>query len=148
MTLNTCYWHKSVIICVRKGMCLRPICAHLCINMTPLAKNERVIIVFLCSAVLLGAFVHTCKTRYFGYHPPIAGSVSEREAPSVKKIIDINMAEEKELVSLKGIGPVLAGRIISFRLENGPFRAIEDILKVKGIGPAKYAKIKESITVD
>ena len=53
----------------------------------------------------------------------------------------------KELVSLPGIGPTLAQRIIDYREQNGLYKTIEDIQKVKGIGPAIFEKIRKLITV-
>jgi competence protein ComEA len=70
----------------------------------------------------------------------------EGEEQSPQKI-DINRAEPWLLEALPGIGEVLAQRIVDYRSENGPFRRIEDLLKVSGIGPATFEKIKDFITV-
>ena len=59
----------------------------------------------------------------------------------------INRATTKEFESLDGIGPVLASRIVSYRKINGPFTAIEDLLKIPGIGPNTFAKFKEKLRV-
>ena len=48
--------------------------------------------------------------------------------------ISINTAQTDELDVLPGIGPALADRIVVYRKEHGPFRTVEDIKKVKGIG--------------
>ena len=48
--------------------------------------------------------------------------------------IPINNARIDELDVLPGIGPALAGRIVAYRKEHGPFKTVEDIKKVKGIG--------------
>jgi len=61
--------------------------------------------------------------------------------------ININRAEPWLLEALPGIGEVLAQRIVDYRSENGPFRTIEDLLKVSGIGPATFEKIKDFKTV-
>ena len=70
----------------------------------------------------------------------------EGEAELPQKI-DINRAEPWLLEALPGIGEVLAQRIVDYRSENGPFRRIEDLLKVSGIGEATFEKIKDYITV-
>jgi len=70
----------------------------------------------------------------------------EGEEQSPQKI-DINRAEPWLLEALPGIGQVLAQRIVDYRSENGPFKRIEDLLKVSGIGPATFDKIKDYITV-
>ena len=61
--------------------------------------------------------------------------------------IMINRASVKEFESLDGIGPVLAGRIVAFSKVNGPFAAIEDLMKVPGIGSSTFAKFKEKLRV-
>ena len=68
------------------------------------------------------------------------------ETASAQKI-DINRAEPWLLEALPGIGEVLAQRIADYRSENGPFRAIEDLLKISGIGSATLEQIRELVTV-
>ncbi len=70
----------------------------------------------------------------------------EGEEQSPQKI-DINRAEPWLLEALPRIGEVLAQRIVDYRSEHGPFKRIEDLLQVSGIGPATFEKIKDSITV-
>ena len=61
--------------------------------------------------------------------------------------IDINRAEPWLLEALPGIGEVLAQRIVDYRSENGPFRRIEDLLQVSGVGEATFEDIKDFIAV-
>jgi competence protein ComEA len=61
--------------------------------------------------------------------------------------IDLNRAEPWLLEALPGIGKVTAQAIVDHRNENGLFKQIEDLLKVKGIGPGTFEKIKDYITV-
>ena len=61
--------------------------------------------------------------------------------------ISINKASYEELITLPGIGPKTAERIIEYRNTYGPFWTLEDIKNVKGIGGKKYAKLKEYITI-
>lgn len=61
--------------------------------------------------------------------------------------LNINTATEAELQNLPGIGPVFAKSIVDYRTENGPFRNIEEIQKVSGIGPKTYENIKNLIYV-
>lgn len=61
--------------------------------------------------------------------------------------ININIANEQELMTLSGIGQSRAKEIISYREKNGNFTKIEDIMNVTGIKDALFDKICESITV-
>jgi len=67
--------------------------------------------------------------------------VTKAETKKVGKV-NINKADERELVSLPMIGPALAKRIIEYRSKNGPFRNLSDLKKVKGIGEKQINKIK------
>jgi competence protein ComEA len=62
-------------------------------------------------------------------------------------LLDINSATLTQLIGLPGIGPALAARIIEHREKAGRFARPEDLIKVKGIGPAKLARIQPLITV-
>ena len=61
--------------------------------------------------------------------------------------VNINLADEKGICKVRGIGPSTAKKIIKYRSANGPFSKIEDIMKVKGIGKGKFGKIKAQITI-
>ena len=62
--------------------------------------------------------------------------------------INLNKATVEELSQLKGIGMKYAERIVEFRDKNGPFKQVEDLLKVQGIGPKTLEKNKDRITVE
>lgn len=61
--------------------------------------------------------------------------------------ININTATEQELTKLSGVGPGTAKKIIAYREQSGPFKAIEDLKKVKGIGDATFKKLAPHITI-
>ena len=63
-------------------------------------------------------------------------------------LININKATNEELCKLKGVGPKIAGRIIKYREEKGPFEKPEDIQNVKGIGPKTWDANKAQICVE
>jgi competence protein ComEA len=61
--------------------------------------------------------------------------------------ININTATKEELDALPGIGPVKAQAIVDYRTKNGPFRTIEDIMKVPGIKEGTFGPLKDKISV-
>ncbi len=65
----------------------------------------------------------------------------------VKKKVNINTATQAELESLTGIGPSLAARIVEYRLKNGKFKRVEDLLNVSGVGESKLEGIMDCISV-
>ena len=83
------------------------------------------------------------------YVYPTTTSAGRVSRPAMRKNgpIMINRATVKDFESLDGIGPVLANRIVSYRKINGPFAAVEDLLKVPGIGQSKFAQFKEKLRV-
>jgi len=62
-------------------------------------------------------------------------------------LVNINTASSQELQILSGVGPAIAERIIAHRETYGPFRIIEEITDVSGIGQARFADIRDHITV-
>jgi len=62
--------------------------------------------------------------------------------------VNLNTATLEELTKLKRIGPAYAQRIIDYRENYGPFEKIEDLMKVKGIGPKTFDANKDIITVE
>jgi competence ComEA-like helix-hairpin-helix protein len=61
--------------------------------------------------------------------------------------IDVNRATAEELQRLPGIGPALAERIVAFRQANGPFRAVEDLEQVSGIGSRSLERLRDAVRV-
>jgi competence protein ComEA len=61
--------------------------------------------------------------------------------------IDLNSASATDLDALPGIGPALAERIVAYRQKHGPFKKIDDLLQVSGIGPKLLEKIKPHLII-
>lgn len=60
-------------------------------------------------------------------------------------LVDVNSADAATLETLPGVGPATAAAIISHRDQHGPFRAVDDLIAVSGIGPAKLAAIRDLV---
>ena len=61
--------------------------------------------------------------------------------------VDINKATVEGLTAIPGIGKVMAQRIVAWREEHGPFRRVEDLMKIKGIGEKSFDKIRPYVKV-
>ena len=62
-------------------------------------------------------------------------------------IVNINTASAAELDALPGIGAKMAERIVEYRQKNGPFKKVEDLMNVRGVGEKNFLKLKPQITV-
>ncbi len=75
----------------------------------------------------------------------LAGSVLAAP-PSGNAQVNINTATAQELQLLPRVGPALAQRIVDFRTSNGPFKAPEELARVKGIGEKSFARLQPYVT--
>jgi competence protein ComEA len=62
--------------------------------------------------------------------------------------LELNHATAAELALLPGIGPRLAERIVNDRQDHGPFRSVDDLQRVRGIGPIKAEQIKPYVVIE
>ena len=113
--------------------------------MIKFTKEEKIILLFLGATFLIGTAVLYYKSLNPKSHPFIR---FEETSIEISEKININRATRKELVKIKGIGPALSGRIMSYREKHGHFKTAEDIKNVKGIGDKTFEKIKRQITLE
>ncbi len=73
---------------------------------------------------------------------PAAGTSSNSASATGNLLVPVNTAPASELQKLPGIGPKLAEAIIEHRTRSGDFVRVEQLLEVKGIGPAKLGRIR------
>lgn len=78
---------------------------------------------------------------------PAVGGSGNSGSPAAGHVVNINTATVGELDTLPGIGPSLAGRIVAYRNEHGPFADVKDLVKVSGIGEARLQDLLPYITV-
>jgi competence protein ComEA len=63
------------------------------------------------------------------------------------KLVNVNTASVAELSELKGIGDAKAKAIVEYREKSGPFKSVDDLQSVKGIGDKLLAKLRPQVTV-
>jgi competence protein ComEA len=80
-----------------------------------------------------------------GAPPSTARSVVT--APTAAAPLDLNDASADELDTLPGVGPATAKAIVDYRSEHGPFSSVDDLLDVRGVGPAKLDGFRDLVRV-
>jgi len=80
---------------------------------------------------------------------PLAAAQSARGSakPPSTAVVNINTATAADLEALPGIGAKTAARIVEYRQKNGPFKKVEELMNVQGIGEKNFLKLKPQITV-
>ena len=69
------------------------------------------------------------------------------KASTAAGVVNINTASAADLEGLPGIGAKTAARIIEYRQKNGPFKKIEELMNVRGVGEKNFLKLKPQISV-
>jgi competence protein ComEA len=81
---------------------------------------------------------------------PVPGASPAAGAPGAAGtggLVDLNRATAAELDTLPGVGPVLAQRILDHRQQSGGFRSVDQLRDVDGIGDARFAELRDRVTV-
>jgi competence protein ComEA len=105
-----------------------------------LSRQERQVILFLSAVMLAGIGIDFLAKRFSSVK--VIASLTQ----DIGKI-DLNRADKEMLVSVKGIGEKIAGRILEYRLRQGGFSDTEELRAIKGITGSKYESIKDSFIV-
>jgi len=115
-------------------------------------QQERGLVLLVCVGLLVGGAV-LLWPRARDAHPswvrPIYVADVVVVAPTFVSAgkVNVNTADVAELTKLPGIGDVLAARIVAYRVAHGPFRTLDDLVAVKGIGPSTLSGFRELATV-
>lgn len=123
-----------------------------------LNRREQMVIVLLVLSLSLGSGLWL-RAAVWSAEGPVEIQIEEMASPeelpasaqgdwSLDPRVNVNTASEELLVTLPGIGPVLARRIIAYREEHGHFATLEDLLQVSGIGEKKLAALEDLIRVE
>lgn len=142
--------------------------------MTVFTQKERFVFQFLIISVAIGLSVGTIRKTYFkpDFSEKIENEIAEFKSlsfdidesklnytqenlsksddikPKISvKSININTALKKDLLRFPKIGPITAERIIQYRDVFGPFKSIEVLLNIKGIGPKTLDQLKQFIQI-
>ena len=78
-----------------------------------------------------------------GAAPPAGGAAGA--APAESGTVSLNSASASELTALPGVGEATAAAIVAHREANGPFTAVEQLMDVRGIGPAKFEAMRDMV---
>lgn len=82
-----------------------------------------------------------------GLSGPDSSSRSTAHTPTPDDPIDLNNASSDALQALDGIGPALSDRIVQYRSTQRPFQRVEELQRVRGIGPKTLAELRPLVTV-
>lgn len=76
-----------------------------------------------------------------------SATATDNQNSSSYFLVNVNAATLEELQTIPRVGPVLAQKILDYRLQNGGFKSIEELTRVKGIGKATFEKIRPHVSI-
>jgi competence protein ComEA len=100
----------------------------------------RTVLSIAAAAVLLAGHSVVASAQTKG-----AGRSAAKPASTV--VVNINTASAAEFTTLPGIGEKTAARIIEYRQKNGPFKKVEELMNVRGIGEKNFLKLKPRLAL-
>ena len=101
----------------------------------------RMVLSIAAAAFLLTA--HTAASAAQG--KPAARTAAPK--PTAGKPVNINTATVAELNALPGIGAKTAALIVEYRQKNGPFKKVEELMNIRGVGEKNFLTLKDQISV-
>jgi competence protein ComEA len=106
-----------------------------------LTKSQWIMVMAVIGLVQAGALVRLAQQRL-----PAAARFLDAEGLDGR--VDLNRATVADLLRTRKIPERLAGDIIRYRNDAGPYQRVDDLRKVKGIGPVRYERIKDHFKVE
>lgn len=96
--------------------------------------------------LVLGLTGGLLASSLFGPLPGLHAAPAEKSSAG-ETLVSINRSDAEELERVKGIGPMLAERIVRYRETQGRFERLEDLVNVPGIGQAKFERLRSQISL-
>ena len=115
------------------------------VNMMNRTEVKRALGGLAIAAFFFGGLSMIAAEKVLASQPKATLQLQGQDKPAV--MVNINKATTEELIKVRGIGPVMAKRIIEHRDKNGAFKSIDDLTQVQGIGGNKLQRIKDQIMV-
>ena len=106
---------------------------------------KRMLGVLVITAFFFGGLSMIAPDRVLAAGPKATLQLQGQDQPV--SLVNVNKANTEELIKVRGIGPVMAKRIIDHRDKNGAFKSVDDLTQVQGIGGNKLQKIKDQVMV-
>ena len=106
---------------------------------------NRALGVLVIAAFFFGGLSMIAAEKASAGQPKATLKLQDQAQPAV--MVNVNKATAEELIKVRGIGPVMAKRIIEHRDKNGTFKSIDDLTQVQGIGGNKLQRIRDQVTV-
>jgi len=99
----------------------------------------------LTLAVVAAAAIAVSPARASAQDKPTAARAAAK--PASTSPVNINTASAADFEALPGIGATMAARIVEYRQKNGPFKKIEDLMNIRGLGEKNFLKLKPQLTL-
>lgn len=115
--------------------------------MFDLEKREIFVVSFLLILLIIGLFLGFYQDKAPSVNVKVNSFIPDIDVQRQPKKININEADAKSLMTLNGIGESLANRMLEYRSQNGYFRSIEELKKIKGIGEKLFDRIKDKVCI-
>ena len=115
------------------------------VTMVYRAEVRRALGVLVVATFFFGGLSMIAAEKVLAGQPKASLQLQGQAQPAV--MVNVNKATTEELIKVRGIGPVMAKRIVEHRDKNGMFKSIEDLTQVQGIGGNKLQRIKDQVTV-
>ena len=113
-----------------------------------LEKREIFIVSFLLIVLIIGLFSGLYQDKSPSVNVRVNSFIPDVDVQWQPKKINLNEADAKGLAALSGIGESLANRMLEYRSQNGYFKSIEELKKIKGIGEKLFDRIKDKVCID